>query len=98
MSNWVRVTSFGLYLPFMLLGLCLSWLSRRNFTVLYLFMVVHTGLHLLSWPAPRYRLPVDAVLMIFAALAVRELARRLATLRDKATYRLPVASGPGQVR
>lgn len=76
MSNVVRVLSFGLYLPLMLLGLFLSLSRWRNFAVLYLFMLIHTGIHLLSWPAPRYRLSVDAVAMVFAALAVLEIARR----------------------
>jgi 4-amino-4-deoxy-L-arabinose transferase-like glycosyltransferase len=96
MSNLVRVSSFGLYLPFMLLGLYLSLSRWRRFTVLYVFMVVHTGLHLLSWPAPRYRMPVDAVLMVFAALAVGELARRLAVWRGLAPMKRLLASGSGK--
>ena len=76
-SNLVRVLSFGLYLPFMLLGLYLSFSRWRSFAVLYLFIVIHTGIYLLTWPAPRYRLPVDAVSMVFAALAVCELARQI---------------------
>jgi 4-amino-4-deoxy-L-arabinose transferase-like glycosyltransferase len=81
MSNLVRVLSFGLYLPFMFLGLCLSLSRWRSFVALYLFIVIHTGIHLLSWPAARYRLPVDAVLMVFAGLALLELARQLITWR-----------------
>jgi len=81
-SNLNRVLSFGLYLPFMLFGLYLSFSSWRSFAVLYLFMLVHTGIHLLSWPAPRYRLPVDAVSMVFAGLACLELARRFKAWRN----------------
>ena len=76
MSNLNRVLSFGLYLPFMLAGLFLSFSHWRSFVVLYLFMITHTAIHLLTWPAPRYRLPVDAVLIIFAGLAFLELAQR----------------------
>jgi len=90
-SNLNRVLSFGLYLPFMLYGLWLSLSRWRNFVVLYLFIVIHTGIHLLSWPAPRYRLTVDAVSMIFAALALIELARQLRTWRR----RLPLKNGLG---
>jgi 4-amino-4-deoxy-L-arabinose transferase-like glycosyltransferase len=82
-SNLVRVFSFGLYLPFMLLGLCLSLARWRSFAILYLFIVIHTGIHLLSWPAPRYRLPVDAVSMVFAGLALIELVRQLKTRRRR---------------
>ena len=74
-SNLNRVLSFGLYLPFMLFGLWLSFSRWRSFVVLYVFILVHTAIHLLSWPAPRYRLTVDAVLMVFAGMAVLELAR-----------------------
>lgn len=74
-SNLNRVLSFGLYLPFMVIGLGLSVSRWRNFIPLYLFILIHTGIHLLTWPAPRYRLPVDAVLMVFAGLTLVELAR-----------------------
>ena len=80
-SNLNRVLSFGLYLPFMVLGLVFSISSWRNFAPLYLFMIIHTAIHLLSWPSPRYRLPVDAVLMVFAGIALTELAKQLKTWR-----------------
>jgi hypothetical protein len=83
LSNLVRVLSFGLYLPFMLLGLYLSFSRWRSFAVLYLFIVIHTCIHLLSWPAPRYRLPVDAVSMVFVGLAFLEIARQLKTWRRR---------------
>ena len=82
-SNLNRVLSFGLYLPFMLFGLWLSLSRWRKFAILYLFMVVHTGIHLLSWPAPRYRLTVDAVLMVFTAMALIELTKQLKIWRRR---------------
>ena len=82
-SNLNRVLSFGLYMPFMVLGLILSVSRWRSFIPLYLFIVIHTGIHLLSWPAPRYRLSVDAVSMVFAALALLELAKYLKSWRRR---------------
>jgi hypothetical protein len=82
-SNLNRVLSFGLYLPFMLLGLGLSVLRWRSFVLLYLFVVIHTGTYLLSWPSPRYRLPVDAVLIVFAGVALLELANQFNTWRQR---------------
>ncbi|MDQ2690959.1 MAG: glycosyltransferase family 39 protein [Chloroflexota bacterium] len=82
-SNLTRVLSFGLYLPFMLFGLILSAYRWRRFVLLYLFIAIHTGIHLLSWPAPRYRLSVDAVSMIFAALALIELAKQVKSWRRR---------------
>ena len=82
-SNLNRILSFGLYLPFMLFGFSLSISRWRSFVVLYLFIFIHTAIHLLSWPAARYRLSVDAVSMVFAGLAVLELAKQLKSWRRK---------------
>jgi hypothetical protein len=41
-----------------------------------LFVALYTLVHLLSWALIRYRLPVDAVLLVFAALAVERVAGR----------------------
>jgi len=96
MSNLNRMLSFGLYLPFMLFGLGLSVMRWRSFGVLYVFMVIHTGTYLLSWPSPRYRLPVDAVLMVFAGLALLELAKQFRTWRHRAPVTDQTVSKPGE--
>jgi hypothetical protein len=85
-NNVGRVGSFGLLLPFMLVG---GWLAFklagprsiggwRNFmqsplALLSLFMLVYSLLHILTWAMPRYRLPVDAVALPLAAIAVIKL-------------------------
>jgi 4-amino-4-deoxy-L-arabinose transferase-like glycosyltransferase len=76
-SNLVRLFSFGLYLPFFLYGLFLSRSDWRKASLFYLFAVVYSLMHILTWASIRYRLPIDAVLMPFAALAVGDLLRRL---------------------
>lgn len=75
-SNISRVASFALFLPLMLGGLAYSLvnsnLRRRTIgqsSLLLLFMVVYAGIHLASWALIRYRLPLDAVLLIYAGLA-----------------------------
>lgn len=73
-SNLSRVLSFGLALPFMLLGTAL-WirdvakkiLDPVPGALLLLFALVFSAIHLLSWALIRYRLPVDAVMLVFAA-------------------------------
>ncbi|MCL5996876.1 MAG: glycosyltransferase family 39 protein [Chloroflexi bacterium] len=77
LSNAVRVLSFGVGLPFMLYGLLVAVRRWRNWLLLYLFIIVYSGIHLLSWALIRYRLPVDAVLIVFAAYGVVDLVRRL---------------------
>ena len=90
-SNISRVGSFGLFLPFMAYGLFLtlrhsfpSWRDRlaSPFTLLYLFMLVYTGIHILTWTLIRYRIPVDAVLVIFAGYGLLDLAERVMTRRQ----------------
>lgn len=82
LSNISRIGSFGLFLPFMLYGLLLGVKQNRNnlfaapVGLLLLFAIVYSGVHILTWTLIRYRLPVDAVLIPFAALAVVEIAQR----------------------
>jgi 4-amino-4-deoxy-L-arabinose transferase-like glycosyltransferase len=92
LSNISRVLSFGLYLPFMVYGI---WRTARGQTIartgggralmlLYAFVGMYSLIHLLSWALVRYRLPVDAVLMPFAALGLLQL-----TSAVKAAHPLP---------
>lgn len=77
-SNLSRVASFGLMWPFMLAGTVIVLLRRRAAllidpaVLLLLFVAVYTGIHILSWALVRYRLPVDAVMLVFAGAAVME--------------------------
>lgn len=85
-SNLSRIFSFGILLPFMLYG---TWLAfrRRNLAtpmgldqppaLLLLFGLLYTGVHLLTWTLVRYRLPVDAIMLVFAGLAIAEIGQRL---------------------
>lgn len=94
-SNVSRVLSFGLFLPFMIVGLVLSLidLARRArtsivdaaaapTTLLLLFVTIYAAIHILSWSQVRYRLPVDAILILFAAAAIAELAGRILSFRQ----------------
>lgn len=78
-SNLTRVASFGLFLPFMLVGLG-RWVITGGFRrisnpswLLLLFMLFYAGIHILTWALIRYRLPIDAILIIFASIAVQDL-------------------------
>jgi hypothetical protein len=93
-SNITRVLSFGLALPFMLIGFflwLLAQLRKQRFwpelgellrapgSLLVLFILCNSGVYLLSWAMIRYRLPQDAVGLIFAAFGVSGLIK---TLKD----------------
>jgi hypothetical protein len=79
-SNLCRVLSFGILWPFMLAGLVRVLMKLKlagGFSspifLLLMFVVIYSGIHLLSWAMIRYRLPVDAVTLIFASLALVDL-------------------------
>jgi hypothetical protein len=84
-ANLARVFSFGICLPFMLTGLgrYLRLYRRRTFRdfvrspgfLVILFVLFHIGVHLLSWGLIRYRLPADAVLIIFAGFGITFLRK-----------------------
>ena len=75
-NNIGRLLSFALFLPFMIYGLLISTQEWRRYWFLYAFILFYTVLHLLTWSMIRYRLPIDAVLLLFAALAIAKLARQ----------------------
>lgn len=57
---------------------------RPQFLVLLLlFITVYTGIHLASWANVRYRLPVDAILLLFAALGISDLMDKWYRFRKK---------------
>jgi hypothetical protein len=94
-NNLGRVGSFGLFLPFMLYGLFVALRKRADFwktplsivgtplAFILLFAVFYSGMHIFTWAMPRYRLPVDAVMLPFAALAVVDLLARVRDWRNK---------------
>lgn len=91
-SNISRVGSFGICLPFILYGLWVAlvktWKTRTvegrwNIALILIFAVIYTGVHLFSWTLIRYRLPVDAVSLVFAALGIVTLLERIPSPKGK---------------
>ena len=77
--NLGRVLSIGVFLPFMICGVIIA--VRRygsRLALIYLFIAFYSVLHILTWAMSRYRLPVDAVALLFAAMAIVELGERVA--------------------
>lgn len=88
-SNISRVGSFGLLLPLMVYGMFLSWkdfikgklVVRHDILILFVFVGIYTVIHLLSWALIRYRLPVDAIFLLFASYGVLDLVKRVRSQR-----------------
>lgn len=91
LSNISRIGSFGVMLPFMLYGLILGVRQSRKIGdlitspqgLLILFAIIYSGIHILTWALIRYRLPVDAVLMPFAAYALQHVVERVLRVNSK---------------
>lgn len=88
LSNCTRVFSYGLLLPFMLMGLILAIIrqdllveregcSKGAEKLVILTAGLYVLIHLLSWTLVRYRLPVDAMMLPFAAAGILVLVERL---------------------
>ncbi len=85
-SNIARVASFGLCLPFMLWGMVVSLggllndlrtnrsvrqSDMRDGTLLLIAVAaLYSVIHLMTWALVRYRIPVDAIMILFAAVGV----------------------------
>lgn len=89
LSNIVRVLSFGIAFPCILIGLVAGWGivrrggdSGRAALLLYGYAAAYTLVHLLSWALIRYRLPIDAILLLFAGLALARFGRKSAGRLD----------------
>ena len=97
MSNASRLASFGLCAPFMAAGLALLLLERshrpaRGDAALLLGIAfVYSLAHVLTWTLVRYRLPVDALLIPLAALAMQRVFDRLASRSRTAEGEMLVA-------
>jgi len=76
LANLLRVTSFGIMWPFAVAGIWLSRAHWRKLLPLYLFMVIHTSIYAVSWTMIRYRLPLDAILIIFAAFTIVDILEK----------------------
>lgn len=72
-SNLLRIFSYGLYLPFFLYGIVVSRKAWRRYSLIYLFAIIYSLIHILTWASIRYRLPIDAAMMPIAGLAVIEI-------------------------
>lgn len=87
LSNISRVGSFGLFLPFIIYGLFISICEgfKGKFKevvgtpsfLFTLFIFSYSSIHILTWTMVRYRLPVDTVLVLFAALGGKRIIERM---------------------
>ncbi|HSH04645.1 MAG TPA: glycosyltransferase family 39 protein [Anaerolineae bacterium] len=76
-SNVARVLSFGVTLPFMLYGLFVTRDQWLRLAPIYLFLLSHVGIYVISWVMIRYRIPADTVLILFVGPALLTIYNKL---------------------
>jgi 4-amino-4-deoxy-L-arabinose transferase-like glycosyltransferase len=90
-SNISRVFSFGILWPFMLFGMVYAPFSKylkqklsldAPVMLIYIFIFIYAMIHILTWTLIRYRLPIDAIAIIFAALAFVQFKDMLSKKRQ----------------
>jgi 4-amino-4-deoxy-L-arabinose transferase-like glycosyltransferase len=99
-SNITKVLSFGLMLPFSLIGI-IAWIRKFSLSRISLLLedpgtlllgvgMVYSLIHILSWVQVRYRLPVDAILIPFAAAGLWLIIERVQIRFPKETAKAGV--------
>lgn len=82
LSNISRIGSFGLFLPFMIYGIAITYKDYKDkklnskVVLLLLFTAIYSLIHIFTWALIRYRLPIDAILLVFAAYGVWNLLKK----------------------
>lgn len=66
-------------LPVALIGLVLSWRERRRLSLLYFLLISVTVPYLFTVVEPRYRMPLEPYIILFAAYAACRLSMRATT-------------------
>ena len=69
--NVSSILCYGLLLPFVVVGLFVMY-SEKNRALLFLAfpIVIQTLLHMLQWSRDRYRIPIDAFIIIIAVFGM----------------------------
>ena len=77
------VFSFGILCPFAILGICLTWPLRRRVWLLYALLLSYAASISLFFVFARYRQPMTAILVMFAAAGIVQGLILLAEKRYK---------------
>jgi hypothetical protein len=81
--NLSSLLCYGILLPFMLIGFYLLIRKKKRIWIFLAFPIaVQTLLHVVQWARERYRIPIDAFIMIVAFYAVAHLYAALKKRND----------------
>jgi tetratricopeptide (TPR) repeat protein len=73
-----QISHFGVLLPLAILGICLNWQKRKDFWGIAWLWLCFAASVALFFVFARYRYPMTAVMLLFAAAGVTSLFRHIA--------------------
>ncbi len=95
LENLGRLLSFGVVFPAALAGMWLTRQRWRSLLPVYLFILLHTSIYLLTWSMVRYRVPLDGFFIAFSAVTLLTVLDKL-NARPRSVGRPPTeAEGAG---
>lgn len=77
----VSLLSYGILLPFSILGIIFSIRKWKQFTFFYGLIGSFTVMHLIVWSQIRFRLPIMPYMIVFAAFSLNSIIEKMKSLR-----------------
>jgi len=77
----ISLLSYGILLPFSILGIIFSIKKWKQFTFFYGLIGSFTMIHLIFWSQIRYRLPIMPYIIVFAAFSLNSIIEKMKSLR-----------------
>lgn len=75
--NMLGLLSYGIFLPLFILGI-VNFIRKRNLLLIWLISIpiLHSLIHAyMVWPLERYRMPINFIIVIVAALYISDLIK-----------------------
>ncbi len=79
--NLINALTYGLLLPFMVIGIFLSLKERKKFLIIYLLILQFTLNTILFYGSTRFRAPLDPYLLILASIGIYNVKYGLQSFR-----------------
>ncbi|MBA7465680.1 hypothetical protein ES707_00850 [subsurface metagenome] len=84
----ISLLSYGILLPFSIIGIMFSIRKWKQFTFFYGLIVSFTIIHLIVWSQIRYRLPIMPYMLIFAAFSLNFVMEKARSMKWVKRFRI----------
>ena len=84
----ISLLSYGILLPFSIIGIMFSIRKWKQFTFFYGLIVSFTIIHLIVWSQIRYRLPIMPYMVVFAAFSLNFIIEKARSMKWVKRFRI----------